>query len=122
MAMPGLPTGALALWVGFGDVFGVGTIVRVGTLGRAGEALGPAVGWCVAGDGAAGGGASSVARTVPGQLSPEATATAVPSSVITVRAPTERRTISRARNPVTCYLPRDATSGKTCPTLPRNQS
>src|SRR4029453_7536808 len=27
--MPGLPTGALALWVGVGDVFRVGDIVRV---------------------------------------------------------------------------------------------
>src|SRR6478735_2201838 len=36
MAMPGLPIGLLALWVGVGDVFGAGDIVRVGTTVRVG--------------------------------------------------------------------------------------
>jgi hypothetical protein len=44
MAMPGLPTGALGVGVGVDDVFGAGDIVRVGTIVRVDEALGPAVG------------------------------------------------------------------------------
>jgi hypothetical protein len=112
MAMPGLPTEAQALCLGVGDVFRPRDIVRVGTIVRVHEALGPAVDWREAGDGTALAGAPSVARTVPGQLSPAPTATAAPSRVVTVKAPTERRTISRARDPGTCHLPRDATSGK----------
>jgi hypothetical protein len=133
--MPGLPTGALALWVGVGDVFGVGDIaragavervgelvrvgeiVRVGTVVRVGDRVEPAVGWREAGDARVFAGTASVARTGPGQLSPAATATAAPSSAVTVKAPSERRTISRVRDPVTCHLPRDATSGNLSDTL-----
>jgi hypothetical protein len=129
MAMPGLPTGALALWVGVGDVLGVGDvfgvgdiaragavervgelvrvgeIVLVGTIVRVGDMVEPAVGWREAGGGSVLAGTASVARTGPGQLSPAATATAAPSSAVTVKAPSERRTISRTRDPGTCYLP-----------------
>jgi hypothetical protein len=116
MVMPGLPLGLLVLWVGVGDgfevggvlvgeVFGAGEIVRVGTTARVGDALGPAVGWREAGDGTALAGALSVARTLPGQLSPAPTATAAPSKAVAVKAPSERRTISRTRDPGTCYLP-----------------
>jgi hypothetical protein len=115
--MPGLPTGALALLVGVGEVFGVGDIARagavvrvgeivlVGTIVRVGDMVEPAVGWREAGGGSVLAGTASVARTGPGQLSPAATATAAPSSAVTVKAPSERRTISRTRDPGTCYLP-----------------
>src|SRR6476660_7323114 len=87
MAMPGLPTEALGLWVGVGDLCRFCEIVRVGTMLGAGDMVEPAAGWREAGGGRVLAGTASVARTGPGRLSPAATATAAPSSAVTVKAP-----------------------------------
>ena len=86
-AMPGTPTWPLLLWVGvgeglgIGEVFGVGDGVWLGDVVRDGDIV--RVGTTVR-DGTPLAGTASVARTGPGQLSPEATATAAPSNAVTV--------------------------------------
>ena len=85
IAMPGWAAVSPPAGVGTGEVFGVGEIVRTGTLAGV-----PTTG----------------AAAEPGIVSPAPTATAAPSRLVTITAPIERRTTSRARDRGTCPLPR----------------
>ena len=103
MAMPGVPT-VRAMGRG-GDVRGrdrsaFGAVRWVGRMVRAGEGLGWTR-WVGAVPRSERRSRAHCAEGAaePGQLSPAPTATAAPSRAVTVNAPTERRTVSRARDP-----------------------
>jgi hypothetical protein len=83
IAMPGLPTETLPRGAGLTDVLGLGDIVRV----TGGGAALPSS--------ATGGAAAS------GEVAAASTKTAAPHRTITVKAPTERRAMSRALEPFT---------------------
>ena len=74
--------------------------------------------WLDAKDGTALAGWRAEGAAELGQVSPAPTTTAPPSKAVTVSAPTERRTASRARAPAMCHLPRDTTAKKIRPTRP----
>jgi hypothetical protein len=89
MAMPGLATAAVPRGAGLSDVLGIGDIVRV-----------------TGGDAALPGVSAARGAAEPDQVTMASTA-AAPVRNITVKAPTERRAPSRAREPVTCTSPRN---------------
>src|SRR4029450_5422718 len=100
MAMPGLASAALPRGAGLSEVLGIGDIVRVAGGGIA-----------LSGEPDTGGAAASDRATRPW------TAPAAPFRTITVKAPTDRRAMSRAREPVTCTSPRETTRRNFLPAL-----